>query len=420
MGDSPDHAVETRDVPARVAYQPLGAQRVKGYGMLGASLLLFFVVPLLVGNLWWVPLLLGAAGSLAAFAYLVSLARGPGERRFAAGHYRLVDGGFWAWQDSAVARTVTPDDVAAGWCEAGEAGPAVVLRLHDGSLLAVEPDDRSAVETLLQRAGLPPSARAERMRLGRDDPSGRMVAAFLLAPLLLVGLPTILGTVGGLVALLVAPAPWLLVTVPVSVLLSSLFAFLIGWLGAKLVPSWIRVGTDGVLVRKLLQSFIPYAELRGVRIDGGPVYFKVVLERAKGRPLRIAAASRDQASAVVDQVESDLEAFRSRRRAVLTDALDQGDRDPATWRRDLGQLLHDGGYRSQGVDRQQLLRVAEDPGLPERIRVAAAIALQPAAVPQERERVRVAAQASASPNVRVALEQAIDGELQDEALAALR
>ena len=388
--------------------------------MLAASLLSLFVVPFLMGSLFWVPILLGVVGSLGAFSYLASLERGPGERRFTPGHYRLTDDGFWAWQDGSVERVVTPETVAAGWCEAGEAGPALVLRLHDGSLVAVEPEDRQSLEVLMDRAGLPPSARAERMRLGRDDPGGRMVATLLLGPVLLFGLPLLLSTLGSIVMFFVAPAPYFAFSIPVSLVMSSLVLLLGSWLGAKLVPTWLRIGSDGVLVRRLVRAFVPYGELRGARIEGGPSYFKVVLERTKGRPIQIPASSQEQARAVVDQIDNALDRYESRHRAALADALECGERDASTWRKDLGCLLQEGGYRSQALDREHLVRVAEDPGQPERVRVAAAVALQPTAAAEERKRVRVAAQASASPRVRVALEQAIEGELEDEALAALR
>ncbi|MFW5739550.1 MAG: hypothetical protein ACOC1F_04215 [Myxococcota bacterium] len=60
-----------------------------------------------------------------------------------------------------------------------------------------------------------------------------------------------------------------------------------------------------------------------------------------------------------------------------------------------------------------------DPGQPERVRVAAAVALQPVADPLDKKRIRVAAEGSASPKVRVALEEAIEGRIADESLAAL-
>lgn len=420
MADLSRQPTDHPDVAARVAVQPLRRQRRVGTGALIGSLVSLFALPFIAGSFAWVPIVIGLLGGLGAISYLVGLHRGPGERALVPGHFRMTEEGFWAWRDGEVERVITPERVATGWCEAGAEGPAVVLRLTDGSLMAVEPPDEASLESLLKQAGLPSSARAERMRLGRDDVGGRMLAAFLIAPFLLLGLPVILGTAGLLVAMLFSFTSWMLVSLPVSLVISALFGLVLWWLGAKLVPSWIRIGTDGVLVQKLFKTFVPYGELRGARIDGGPVYFKVVIERMRGRPLQIPSASRQQAKAVVDQIDSSRDAFQSRRRAALVDGLSRGDQDPQAWRKAVAELLDEGGYRRQALDREHLLQLAEDPGQTEKVRVAAALALQPSARPEDRARIRVAAEASASPKVRVALEHAIEGEVDDETLAALR
>lgn len=313
---------------------------------------------------------------------------------------------------------IASDNVDTGWCEAGTQGPALVLRLKTGSVVAVEPANEDALKALMDRVGLPPTARAERMRLGRDDPGGRMLAAFLLGPVALFGGPVFLSALGMLVALGLGAVH------PVAVLSTIITAGLLGmpafWLARKLMPSWISVGSDGVLVKKIRRNFLPFGDLKGVRVDGGPVYFSVVIERKGGKALRVPAASAVQAQGVASHVNEALDAFESRRHAALVDGLERGAKDLGEWRQSLRGLLEGSGYRSQSLGKEDLLRVVEDPGQPARMRVAAAVALESKAGPEERRRIRVAAETCASPKVRIALEEAAEGDVEDGTLAALR
>ena len=411
---------EGRDIEARVAVQPIRRQRRGGVALLLGALATLFVLPFVAGSLAWVPILLGVVGTIISISYLAGLQRGPGERSFVPGHYRLTQDGLWAWENFKAEQVITPDNVETGWCEAVDQGTAVVLRMKNGSLVAVQPPDEASLQLLLERAGLPPAARAERMRLGRDDVAGRRIAAVLLAPFVLVGVPMILGALGVLIVGVVGASTSLMASGLAACLSASLFGAVLWWLGSKLLPSWVSIGTDGVLVQKPFKTFIPFPQLSGARVDGGPAYFKVVLERTTGKPLRIPAATRDQADAIVRQVDAALDAFASRRKAALIEGLEPGEQVPEAWRRSLQNLMAKGGYRTQSVDREQLLRVVEDPGQPEKIRVAAVVALEPDARPEDKKRVRVAAEASASPKVRVALEQAVEGTIEDEVLAAMR
>jgi hypothetical protein len=234
-----------------------------------------------------------------------------------------------------------------------------------------------------------------------------------------LGVPTLVAALGFAVAAMIAGSATLLATAASMGISGLLFGILIYWLGAKVVPSWIRVGTDGVLFRKVWKRYVPYTDLIDVRIEGGPAYFKVAFQLASRKRILVPAATREQAESIVNQVDEALAAFQSRRQAQLIEGLMPGDQDVHTWRESLGKLLDGAGYRAAAVDREQLLRVVEDPGQPERVRIAAAVALKPKAQPDEMKRVRVAAEASASPRVRVALNEALDDDISDEELMKL-
>lgn len=409
---------ETIGSEARISVQHLRRERVAGGLVLLLSLLVLIGLPFVAGSFAWVSVVLGVIGSLGAISYLAGRQRGIGERAFTPGRIRWLESGFLLQQEGEEDLPIASESVDTGWCEAGEQGPALVLRLKTGSVVALELADEDSRKALMDRVGLPVTARAERMRLGREDPAGRTIAAFLLGPVALFGVPLLLAVLGMLLASAMGTVhPLMVLSTAIPAVPIGLLTF---WLAKKLVPSWISVGTDGVLVQKMRRSFLPFGNLSGVRVDGGPVYFSVVIERKGGKALRVPAASAVQAHAVADHVNKALDAFESRRRTALIDGLERGAKDLGAWRQSLRSLLEDTGYRSQSLGKEDLLRVVEDPGQPARMRVAAAVALEPQAGPEEKRRIRVAAEACASPKMRVALEEAAEGEVEDGTLATLR
>ena len=406
------------ETQASVSVQPIRKQRLGGAAFLAGSLATLFVLPFLVGALAWLPVLLGIAGTIASIAFLAGLQRGPGERALSKGVAEQTSDGLLVRQGR-FEQLIDPSMVKTGWCEATGEGSAVVLRLDNGTEVAIQPGDGD-VDGVLRCVGLPASARAERMRLGGDDVAGRRTAAVVMWPLLAAGVPMALGSIFMLVASVVTWDVSLLAFGGMSVLSSAPILLLSWWVVAKLVPTWLSVGTDGVLIQLLRRKFIPFSDLTGVRIDGSGSPCHVLFVRKRSKPIKVKTATHAQAEAVQQQVESALDAFESRRRAALIEDLEPGDRTEAEWRESLKGVLKQDGYRSQAVDREQLLRVVEDPGQHPRVRVAAAVALEEGSQPEEKQRIRVAAQASASPRVRVALEQAAEGGVEDDTLSEVR
>lgn len=402
-------ADDPRDRSANVELRAVRRNRRIGIAALAVCLGATFALPFVVGSLAWLPVLVGLFGAWASIGYLVSLSRGPGERELTPAQYRIQDDGIAIREGSSVV-VVRREDVESSWSESASDVPVVLLRLKDGRQIALQPTGSEGPSELFEALSLPPAAKAERLRLGRDNVGARVLSAMLLAPIALLGLPIALATLASMPG----------ITVLMTLVPMALFGAAAYWLTAKVLPSWVSIGTDGVLVQKLRKTFIPYSDLVDARIDGGPVYYHVVLLTASGKQLKVPVAQREQGEVVVGQLDAAMEGFRMRRRAALVSELSQGDRDVEAWRAGLQSILSESGYRSAAVDREQLLRVLEDPGQPEKVRVAAAVALQPSATEEEKVRVRVAADASASPKVRVALQEAVEGELENRELEAMR
>lgn len=98
-------------------------------------------------------------------------------------------------------------------------------------------------------------------------------------------------------------------------------------------------------------------------------------------------------------------------------ALERRGRSPREWITELRRLGAGAGadHRTAALDPDALVRVLEDPAAPPAARAAAAVAVAPGD-PRLKERIRVAAGTTASPRLRVALEQAAGDEADDAAL----
>jgi hypothetical protein len=91
------------------------------------------------------------------------------------------------------------------------------------------------------------------------------------------------------------------------------------------------------------------------------------------------------------------------------------------WRRAIGSALQAlaGSYRAGGLTPADAAQIAADPRAPRPQRVGAALAVADSSDVEARERVRVAAELCADEDLRVALEEAAQGELAAETRARL-
>jgi hypothetical protein len=184
----------------------------------------------------------------------------------------------------------------------------------------------------------------------------------------------------------------------------------------------VVIGADGIrLVGRLVPRFIPFADLTGARLRPGDAsgVTGVEVTRSDGRTflLPTIAQTEDAEHALVERIRAGIEAYAKGGDDRLLGALERRGRPVPVWKEDLRRLAQaEGGFRQQAIGREDFERVLADPSAPADRRVGAALALEATVDETAKDRIRVAAAASASPPLRIALEAAADGEVDEEAV----
>lgn len=173
----------------------------------------------------------------------------------------------------------------------------------------------------------------------------------------------------------------------------------------------VVVGDDGVLVRRgFRERFVSFAEVH--RIDDLTVWLK----DGKRIAVTVSGNPADRA-AVVHRLHDAYDRYL-RRGAEVDARLARAGRDMATWARDLKRQVHaTDTFRSTSLPQDHLERVLGNPASGVEQRIGAAIALSSLGE-DPAGRIRVAAVASANERVRVALEAAAEGEIDEETFQA--
>ena len=97
----------------------------------------------------------------------------------------------------------------------------------------------------------------------------------------------------------------------------------------------------------------------------------------------------------------------------------RGGRDFEAWKEDVRRVLTEAvGFRGAALRPEDALRVVEDPEADPEARVGAALALMAVGGDDEKLRVRVAAETTLAPRVRIALEAASEGDVEEDVIAA--
>lgn len=203
-------------------------------------------------------------------------------------------------------------------------------------------------------------------------------------------------------------------------------AFALQMLVLVLTEVRVTVGIDGIHLGPLAaRRFIPFAELAAVtwgraRWWGQPL--KLTL--ASGKRIRLHAggssrffeALRRPQDAVVARLEQALAAREGPTSvAGLVARVERGERSVHAWIRALRALPERSDYRQAAVSIEALRGVVADASLEGEVRAGAAVALRVAAGDEAAAWTREAARATASPQLRVALE-AIAEEVDDDVL----
>lgn len=288
----------------------------------------------------------------------------------------------------------------------------VLLELQSGDALCVATRDADEADAILDAAGVGPRQRAVGLRIGRvQSPIFRGLLATLYVGGLIVGLTAALGLLATVGEGFRRHSHSLVFLEAFAVL--TFIAWATVWAaGRALAVRTVRIGQDGVLFQsgRFEKTFLPFESLRSQRV-GARVGF-----RAGARTTRVAASTPEEAVRLVEHIER-AKAEHDRREQLGTTLLSRNGRRLEDWRSDLTALVAEQGYRAPMTSRE-LADVAEDPRAPREQRLGAVLAL--AALPPEapeRARIRVAIDTTADPKLRLALERAVEGELEEADLA---
>lgn len=186
----------------------------------------------------------------------------------------------------------------------------------------------------------------------------------------------------------------------------SLFASL-RWMGSEVV-----VGADGLTVRDgLFKKFIAYSSIAHVSLVGGELEFTLT-DRSTTK-CWVDGDVGTNAATLMQRIEEARATFARGGGRNAAAQLARDGRSIAEWREALARLLgRKGGYREVGLDAETLVRVLSDASAPVEHRVAAALAL--GTDERHKEQVRVVTAALADERVRIALESAAEGRLDDD------
>lgn len=307
-------------------------------------------------------------------------------------------------------RLIPPGAVESAWTLREPDGARVELRLADGNVFSASVPTAEQADALLDAAGVDPSRRAMRMPLGG--------ALSRLGVGLAAAVPA--SCVSSMVAAAVGGALHL-PSASLGFLIFALFTLCLGAAVRYLSPPEVAVGRDGLSVRGGTSSwFVPFDQIEHV-VYGRNEVMLWLRDRTTRRisTLATTAARRDALHA---RLAAALESSRTPLDlSTRLAALDRNGRSPDEWRASLKCLAHArDGFRFSGLSREEVQAALSDPHTTPERRIGAAYALSAMDPEQGGAHVRIAAETVAHEPVRVAMERAAEGELDEAALEAAR
>lgn len=279
----------------------------------------------------------------------------------------------------------------------------LVLRLRDGETLRIAAKEhRQQLESLLR-----PDVRRGTCRVPIGPAAARARGGQVVGWLVfLVSFITLLVALPFSVRQLVSTAS----AAPLSSLLT---AGISGALAALLWPLLARrqleVGTDGLRIDSLTRRFIPHEAIE--LVDQGPDD-RVRLTLRDGETVTIPTVTRH--GQLAEPIRQAARRSEQSAAAPRQGALERRGRSVSEWSRALGSVTDEAAYRERALRIEDLAQVLEDGHASPERRVAAALALKEGE--REQRRIRIAADATVDPDLRVALEAAALGEIQEDAL----
>ena len=212
----------------------------------------------------------------------------------------------------------------------------------------------------------------------------------------------------------------LLAEVTHNALATILGTFLVVGIALDLLlrPTRVVLGKEGLVRSGIRTSRMRYADI--ARVVHGVERQQLTIHGAAAMWVFVARSSRARDAELAElarSLEERLAAFRGQASEPRESApLTRGDRDDATWTRELRDLVagERHGYREATVSPEVLLRIAENPTSREVERVAALVALSPLRAGDPAVRARVAALAPETAALAPELREAIDAWLEDD------
>ncbi len=318
------------------------------------------------------------------------------------GKVRVDAEGVWLRGRLLVRRAAIADAV---WTPKGSEGFVRVLDKKRNVLVDIDVTDESEALALLGILGI--------------DPSRRRARFAAVSPVLATTRNLLVGLVPALLVLVVGAALALAgYGFPNGTFAWAIGLFWLPFLVGYALPTDVEVGADGVLVRSPFgRRYMAFADVLAVALDKDTI--QVVLREGKAQ-IKVGGGwgqkaddAHEDGAALLARIEAGMKAYRERTDvAPLASFLARSGRAHDEW---LGELekLREGTstYRSGAIREDDLWRVVDDAAAPPDARAAAAFLLRQDA-PREstRLRLRVASEGTASPELRVALEAAADGD----------
>ena len=312
-------------------------------------------------------------------------------------------------------------DVVSGWSEParGGRGEAVVLGARSGVFVSFRVPESVRARDVLNTVGVAPGQRAVVIRLGVQEPglwrAVMIFLAFIVTAIMALFVPVVVWMIASVIE--GGDIPWSMPAGMVAVGVPA-FVLLYNALVRPLVPTTVRIGTDGVAIERLFRKrFVPRDAIERVIVPDRDV----ALWATEREIARLPAAGRAEAEAVAACITAALaEARDDGARAALLEKLDRGGRPLGAWLRELRALAKASvGYREAAGDPRELLDIARNGAAPASRRVAAAAVLAGHGDPQVRIELRAAAASCANPRLRVAIEKAAEGEIDERDLESL-
>lgn len=193
------------------------------------------------------------------------------------------------------------------------------------------------------------------------------------------------------------------------------------WVSLHYMGSQVTIGTDGIKVRDgVFSQFIAWSDVVSTSVQQptsvtGHPHLIIDTRLGKRHSIWIGGDQGTDPSTMLARIDEARAVAAASKSEVPPQLLAREGRSIRDWAAALVNLLDsDAGYRSQNVDPTTLLRLVRDAAAPIEQRIAAALALSQKE--STRAQVRVVAEATANEHVRVALESAAAGALDEHAV----